>query len=132
MASGKLDGYLNGFIDLVFEHAGRYYLLDWKSNHLGTTPASYGQEALAAAMAQHGYHLQYLLYCVALDRHLALRLRGYDGQRTSAACCTSSCAAFAPGGRPTDSQRACYFHRPHDDAIEALSALLRHEQEVSA
>src|SRR6185437_530036 len=65
---GRLDGYLKGFIDLVFEHAGRYYVLDWKSNHLGYTPGDYEQAALAVAMAQHGYHLQSLLYSVALTR----------------------------------------------------------------
>ncbi|MCV5341955.1 hypothetical protein OFC87_34040, partial [Escherichia coli] len=30
-----VQGMLKGFIDLVFEHQGKYYVLDWKSNHLG-------------------------------------------------------------------------------------------------
>src|SRR5262249_54836295 len=34
LAFRDLEGYLNGYIDLVFEHDGRYYVLDWKSNHL--------------------------------------------------------------------------------------------------
>ena len=38
-----LDGYLKGFIDLVFCHANRFHVLDWKSNHLGFTAADYGQ-----------------------------------------------------------------------------------------
>ena len=36
-----LQGYLKGFIDLVFEHAGRFYIVDWKSNHLGYSSADY-------------------------------------------------------------------------------------------
>jgi len=27
-------GMVRGFMDMVFEHGGRYYLVDWKSNHL--------------------------------------------------------------------------------------------------
>jgi exodeoxyribonuclease V beta subunit len=74
---GTLRGYLRGFIDLVFEHRGRYFVLDWKSNHLGHAPADYGAEALARAMTRHGYHLQALLYALALHRHLRQRLPEY-------------------------------------------------------
>jgi exodeoxyribonuclease V beta subunit len=35
LAFRTLRGYLKGFIDLVLEHDGRYFVLDWKSNHLG-------------------------------------------------------------------------------------------------
>ncbi len=132
LAFGKLDGYLNGFIDLVFEHGGRYYLLDWKSNHLGTSPASYGAQAMQAAMAQHGYHLQYLLYCVALDRHLALRLPDYERAKHFG----GALYLFVRGVRPTwqtaGQPAGVYFCRPDDEVIDALSALLQHEQEAGA
>ena len=36
-----VSGMLKGFIDLVFEHEGRYYVLDWKSNWLGDDPNVY-------------------------------------------------------------------------------------------
>ncbi|MEI6215081.1 MAG: exodeoxyribonuclease V subunit beta [Desulfuromonadales bacterium] len=71
-------GMVRGFMDMVFEHGGRYYLLDWKSNHLGYRIEDYRQEALTGAMTQHLYPLQYLLYTVALNRYLMLRVRGYD------------------------------------------------------
>ena len=61
-----IEGYLKGFIDLVFEHRGRYYVIDWKSNHLGYAPSDYGPAELQAAMAEHSYHLQYLLYSLAV------------------------------------------------------------------
>ena len=51
LAFRDLEGFINGFIDLVFEHEGRYYVLDWKSNHLGHAPSDYGQAPVAAAMA---------------------------------------------------------------------------------
>ncbi|NML14939.1 exodeoxyribonuclease V subunit beta [Azohydromonas caseinilytica] len=72
-----LGGYLRGFIDLVFEHEGRFWLLDWKSNLLGTNPADYAPEALAQAVAEQGYGLQLLLYTLALDRYLHLRVPDY-------------------------------------------------------
>ena len=65
----------------MFEHEGRFFILDWKSNHLGDTPTHYGQDAMAAAMRDQGYHLQYLLYLVALDRYLRHRLAGYDPEQ---------------------------------------------------
>ena len=71
-------GLLHGFIDMIFEHAGRYYIIDWKSNHLGNRPDDYHQSALRHSMAQHAYILQYHLYSLALDRLLTLRLPGYD------------------------------------------------------
>ena len=74
----KLQGYLRGFIDLVYQHQGRFYVLDWKSNHLGWSAADYGAESLRRAIQEQGYHLQYLLYTVALHRYLRQRLRGYD------------------------------------------------------
>lgn len=65
-----LDGYLKGFIDLIFEHNGRYHLLDWKTNRL----PNYQPETLADSMADHHYYLQYHLYSLALDRFLSQRL----------------------------------------------------------
>ncbi len=49
---------LKGFIDLVFRHEGRYYLLDYKSNWLGENSEAYTQQAMASAMQMHRYDLQ--------------------------------------------------------------------------
>ncbi|HSR36955.1 MAG TPA: 3'-5' exonuclease, partial [Desulfurivibrionaceae bacterium] len=73
-----LSGYLKGFVDLVFEHQGRWYIVDYKSNHLGDRYHDYSQAAIGRAMAEHHYILQYHLYCLALDRYLRLRLAGYQ------------------------------------------------------
>lgn len=71
-------GILKGFIDLVFEHDGRFYVLDWKSNHLGPDTASYTPAALAAEMTRHRYGLQWQLYTLALHRYLQTRLPDYS------------------------------------------------------
>jgi exodeoxyribonuclease V beta subunit len=72
-----LHGYMKGFIDLVFEANGRFYLVDYKSNWLGATPAAYRREDLEAAMAREAYRLQYLIYTVALHRYLRVRVADY-------------------------------------------------------
>lgn len=71
-------GMLKGFIDLLFEHEGKYYVLDYKSNHLGMSLQDYHQDAMAQAMAEHRYDLQYQLYTLALHRFLSQRLPNYD------------------------------------------------------
>ena len=72
-----LRGFMRGFMDMVFQFEGRFYLVDWKSNFLGGRIADYGQESLAMTMQKHYYILQYTLYTLALDQYLRLRLPGY-------------------------------------------------------
>ena len=76
-----VEGVLRGFIDLVFCHEGKWWLADWKSNWLGSRAEDYTPATIAAAMAEHFYPLQYLLYTLALDRWLALRVSDYDYMR---------------------------------------------------
>lgn len=76
-----IHGMLKGFIDLVFRWQGRYYLLDYKSNWLGDNPQAYSHQAMAQAMCQHRYDLQYQLYSLALHRYLRHRLADYQYQR---------------------------------------------------
>ncbi|MBO2902988.1 exodeoxyribonuclease V subunit beta [Aeromonas dhakensis] len=78
LSFATVQGMLKGFIDLVFEWQGRWYLLDYKSNHLGMSPTDYSRPALELAMVEHRYDLQYQLYSLALHRLLSLRLPGYD------------------------------------------------------
>jgi exodeoxyribonuclease V beta subunit len=73
-----LTGMLKGFMDLVFEHEGRYYVADYKSNWLGASNADYTAQAMDAAIRAHRYDLQYVLYLFALHRLLRSRLPDYD------------------------------------------------------
>jgi len=73
----QLHGMLMGFADLVFEHGGRYWVLDHKSNHLGPDGTAYTAEALAHVMAHHRYDVQAALYLLALHRLLTVRLGDY-------------------------------------------------------
>lgn len=124
--AARLRGYLKGFIDLVFEHGGRYYILDWKSNHLGHSAADYGKRSMAHAMAGHGYHLQYLLYTVALNRYLTRRLPGYDYDTHFGGVLYLFVRGVRPGWKD-ESGDPCgsFFYLPERSVIERLDAALR-------
>ena len=75
----ELHGMLMGFADLVFHHDGRYWVLDYKTNHLGLDGAAYAPQSLEQAMLQHRYDVQAALYLLALHRLLQSRLgAAYD------------------------------------------------------
>ncbi len=82
LAERQLHGMLMGFVDLVFEYQGKYWILDYKSNHLGDDDAAYSEDALASAMAKHRYDVQAAIYMLALHRLLQVRLgRDYDPEQ---------------------------------------------------
>ncbi|WP_201065818.1 MULTISPECIES: exodeoxyribonuclease V subunit beta [Thiorhodovibrio] len=74
----EMRGLLRGFIDLIFRHKDRYYIVDYKSNRLGWTFDAYRHAGMAQAIRAHRYDLQYLLYTLALHRYLSQRLPDYD------------------------------------------------------
>ncbi|MBC7656513.1 MAG: exodeoxyribonuclease V subunit beta, partial [Frankiaceae bacterium] len=51
----QLQGMLRGFIDLVFEVDGRYWILDYKSNALANNDSGYHAQTLVQGMAAHRY-----------------------------------------------------------------------------
>lgn len=81
LAGEMLNGMLKGFIDLVFEHEGRYYVADYKSNWLGPSDEDYSADNMKAAICAHRYDLQYVIYLFALHRLLRSRLPDYDYDR---------------------------------------------------
>lgn len=81
LSEGELRGFMKGFIDLIFEHDGRYYILDYKSDHLGYQPEDYNSDVLLSHIRENGYDIQYHIYTVALMRHLNQRLPDFDYSR---------------------------------------------------
>lgn len=69
-----LNGMMHGFIDLLFEYNGKFYVADYKSNHVGNNASDYQNEHMKHAIQSHLYDLQYLIYSWALDRFLSHRL----------------------------------------------------------
>ncbi len=119
-----VKGVVMGFMDMVFEAGGRYYLLDWKSNHLGNSPDDYNQTAMVQAMQQHLYPLQYLLYTVALNRYLALRVKNY---RYSTHFGGIIYVFLRGASREHGEERGFFRDRPSEALIEALSTILVEE-----
>jgi len=113
-----VEGFMKGFIDLVFEHGGRFYLIDWKSNHLGGRREDYGREALAAVMQDDLYVLQYHLYAVALHEYLKGRVKDYEYDRHFG----GAFYVFLRGVDPAKGPETGIFRdRPARGLIEALS-----------
>ena len=75
--------YLRGEIDLVYECDRRFFIVDYKSNYLGSTPDEYHDHAMAAVMDKVGYWLQAAIYQVALHRLLKIRLKDYVGNEAA-------------------------------------------------
>ncbi len=117
LAFAPLDGYLTGRIDLVCEHDGRVFVLDWKFNRLGDSAREYGAAPLAAAIAEHGYRLQALLYGVAVRRWLRACGRS-DGDYGGALI------LFARGVRPDWPGAGVHFEPVDPVVLASLDALL--------
>ncbi|MEJ8855098.1 exodeoxyribonuclease V subunit beta [Variovorax robiniae] len=113
----QVNGMLKGFIDLVFEHEGRYYVADYKSNWLGPRDADYTPEALRSAVLHHRYELQYVLYIFALHRLLRSRLPDYDYERH-----VGGAVYIFLRGHAAPSQ-GLHCERPPKVLIDALDAL---------
>ncbi len=76
-----MRGFMRGFVDMVFQYEGKYFLVDWKSNFLGNRISDYEEKSLNGAMTHHFYVLQYHIYCAALNQYLKLRVSDYDYKR---------------------------------------------------
>lgn len=115
----QVQGMLKGFIDLVFRHEGRYYLLDYKSNWLGDSSEAYTQDAMASAMQQHRYDLQYQLYTLALHRYLRHRIADYRYEDHFGGVIY----LFLRGVDATDPHSGIFSTRPDAALIEKMDEL---------
>jgi len=114
-----IEGLMTGFMDLVFEHKERYYILDWKSNHLGNDVKNYGNDGMEEAMTGSNYHLQYMIYTVALKRWLEKKIAGFDFDKHFGGVIYVFLRGVREGG-----QTGIYRKRPEKDQIEALDSAL--------
>ncbi|NOI64889.1 exodeoxyribonuclease V subunit beta [Vibrio sp. 99-8-1] len=114
-----VQGMIKGFIDLIFEHQGKFYVLDWKSNFLGDQSSDYGLEALERAMAEHRYDLQYQIYSLALHRYLSSRITDYDYDLHFGGVYYLFLRGIEKQG-----SNGIFFQRPDKAFIQALDALI--------
>lgn len=117
----SLSGMMTGYIDLLFEYNGKYYILDWKSNYLGFSLKDYQGEHLKAAMQQNQYNLQYLIYTLAIHKFLRQRLgKAYDYEQNFGGVIY----IFIRGAR-AKSNSGIFTDKPSIAYIEALETALK-------
>jgi exodeoxyribonuclease V beta subunit len=110
------EGFITGFMDLLFRKGDHYYLLDWKTNLL----PGYTREYLERSMADSDYHRQYRLYLHAARRWLERvhgpafpffkRFRGVY-------------YVYVRGMNGRDETSGVYFHRPSEAELELANIL---------
>jgi exodeoxyribonuclease V beta subunit len=119
-ARARLEGLMTGKIDLVYAHAGRFHVLDYKSNRL----PGYDRTVLAAAMDDSEYTLQALLYALALHRWLRFRLdEAYDYDTHFGGIRYLFCRGLDAGDAASP---GVYAWQPPRELIERLDALFAH------
>ena len=119
----ELHGMLKGFADLVFEHQGRYWVLDYKSNALGGGDEAYSSKAMEAAMASHRYDIQGAIYMLALHRLLESRL----GDAYDPAQQLGGAIFLFLRGIGNAATRGCCVLAPDTGLLDAMDALLKGE-----
>lgn len=117
-----LRGFLKGYIDLVFEHESRFFVVDYKSNYLGPRFADFRPAQLSQAMAHGHYHLQYHLYVLAVHRYLAHRMPDYDYDLHFGGVYYLFIKGMSPELGPAS---GVFFDRPTRALVEALDELFR-------
>ena len=125
LSDKSLDGLLMGFADLVIEHQGKYWVLDYKSNSVATDDTGYHKDALTSAMAAHRYDVQGAIYMLALHRLLKTRLgEAYDPEIH-----LGGAVFFFLRGLENDKTHGCYHLSATVEILTELDELMRgHEQ----
>ena len=114
------QGFLQGFIDLVFEDNGRFYLVDYKSNFLGGEYNDYLSPALTIEMQRSGYTMQYLIYSLALDYWLQSRKPDYQYEQHFGGVFY----LFLRGVSPDHNGAGIFFDHPSSALIKDLQHLI--------
>jgi len=129
----RIEGLMTGVLDLVVLHAGRWWVIDYKTNFLGTpapdaTDATnpYASAALSTAVRDSEYDLQYLIYLTALHRWLKSRDPQYDYARD-----IGGALYLFVRGLDTRGTDGVHADTPSATLIEALDALLGPAREAA-
>ncbi|MFW5972483.1 MAG: hypothetical protein ACOCTG_00710, partial [Bacteroidota bacterium] len=114
-----IGGFLTGIADYAFEHRGRWFVLDWKSTHLGSNRDDYAREALGRAAQERHYLLQLMIYTLGLHRYLRTRIIDYDFDRH-----IGGAGIVFLRGVDGVTDRGFYLLTPRRELIEAMDSML--------
>lgn len=114
------EGFIKGYLDLVFRHDGYYYVVDWKSNQLRRDVANFNVRGITAEMADAGYFFQYMLYAAVLHQFLKETLREqYSWERNFGGIQYFFLRGIAAGG-----EAPVFSDRPSEALLDELAAVL--------
>ena len=115
------QGFLRGYVDLICRANDRYYIIDWKSNHLGSQPKNYHYDNLRRVMHTARYDFQAHLYTLALHQYLLWRQPDYQYETHFGGILY----LFLRGINPAwGTEYGVYHERPAGQAIAALGQIL--------
>jgi exodeoxyribonuclease V beta subunit len=115
------NGFLKGYVDMIFEHQKRFFVLDWKSNHLGHRVEDYDQENIRKTMSSEYYILQYCLYTLAFKRYMQARWPDFRFETDFGGVIYVFIRGIDAAKGP---RYGIYFERPGARLIDALDRLL--------
>ena len=113
------DGFMKGFLDLVFQHGDYFYIVDWKSNILNRSASGFDKVGVTEEMAEAGYFFQYLLYSVVLHRFLKETLEGYSWEKHF-----GGVRYYFLRGIASDGAAPVFADRPPEAMLDELAAAL--------
>lgn len=116
-----VTGYLRGFVDLVFELDGRYYIVDYKSNTLGDTIECYSRPRIEEEMRRHHYPVQAAIYAAAVDRWLRVARSDYDYETHFGGIFYLFLRGMVPELGPAS---GIFHHRPSLEGIRDFETML--------
>ncbi|MEX2363193.1 MAG: exodeoxyribonuclease V subunit beta [Balneolaceae bacterium] len=122
----RISGFMKGFIDLTFRVNGRYYILDYKSNHLGDSSENYTPEALQTEIFHSAYDLQYHIYATALHRFLKQKMSDYDYDQHFGGVLY----VFLRGVNLQNPGSGVFFDKPPKKLIEKLDSYFKTEKDI--
>lgn len=118
--SPKIHGFMKGFIDLIFRHKGKYFILDYKSNHLGNSYSDYSDSMLQKEMIHSNYDIQYHIYLLSFLRYMKAKSPGFDYQTDFGGVIY----LFLRGIQSGVDRSGVFYHKPELEVINKLDALM--------
>lgn len=115
----SISGFMKGFIDLIFRHQGKYYILDYKSNHLGDVIDDYDSDLLRKKITSSNFDVQYHIYTVALKLYLEQRIKGFNFEKDF-----GGVFYFFLRGIDDEAGSGVFFDKPSKKVIDELQTQL--------
>ncbi|MDT0594069.1 exodeoxyribonuclease V subunit beta [Glaciecola petra] len=120
-----LEGAMHGFIDLIFERDGKYFIADYKSNYIGSDKSDYTEHKLLLDITLHMYDLQYLIYALALHRYLRANIQNYNFSEHFGGVCYLYLRGMHSQGADANQPTGVFMHHIDKKTIFALDTLFK-------